>query len=128
MSSKEEKSRRFLTALVDELSSQVLEDEAACDEALALGSDAELVVVRVRQAASRAIAEQRRTRIATLWQPRSETTRGRYKAMSRAELVSLIEKREAAVEHRDLSAAPDEDLRTLLEDLDAVEEDSGPKE
>jgi hypothetical protein len=45
--------------------------------------------------------------------------------MSRAQLLKLIGERHAAVEHRELTDVPDDDLRSLLDDLDAVKADKG---
>ena len=55
-------------------------------------------------------------------------TPGRYRELRRDELLKLVEERHAAVEHRDLTSVPDEDLRTLLEDLDALENDEHTEE
>jgi hypothetical protein len=79
--------------------------------------------------ANRAIAEQRRTRIAALGRAvPAARTGGRYRDMPRAELLKLIGERQAVVEHRELSDVPDDDLRSLLEDLDAVKTDEGSGE
>lgn len=118
---------KFLETLSHDLASEVLEDEAACEAALALGPDANAAIARAQQAASRAIAEQRRARIATLGRVRPATTAsGRYNGVPRTELVRLLgERRTAAVEHRELTNVSDDDLRTLLEDLDAVQDEDG---
>jgi hypothetical protein len=112
---------KFLESLSHDLASEVFEDEAACEEALRLGPDANEAIARARDVANRAIAEQRRARIAALGRtlPAVETG-GRYSDVPRAVLLKLIEERQAAVEHRDLGGVPDDDLRSLLEDLDAV--------
>lgn len=129
MSGGDQDERRFADTLASDLASDVLEDETACEEALKLGPDADGVLVRIQQAAARSIAEQRRERIATLWQRRAAVThQGRYNELTRVDLLRLVQEREAAIEHRDLTNVPDEDLRTLLEDLDAVQDDSGSEE
>jgi len=129
MNGGDEEDRRFLDALSNDLASEVLEDETACEEALSLGPDANAVVARIQQAAGRAIAEQRRARIARLGQHRSESTpSGRYDKLSRSEVLRLLEERQYAVEHRELTDVTDDDLRTLLEDLDAVQDENGNEE
>ncbi len=79
--------------------------------------------------ANAAIAEQRRARIAALGRalPAARTV-GRYRGMPRAELLKLIGERQAAVEHRELTDVPDDDLRSLLEDLDSVKTDKSGSE
>ena len=121
---------KFLETLSHDLASEVFEDETACEEALRLGPDANAAIARAGDLASRAIAEQRRARIAALGRvvPAARTG-SRYRDMSRAELLKLIGERQAAVEHRELTNVPDDDLRSLLEDLDAVKTDeSGGEE
>ncbi len=120
---------KFLESLSHDLASEVFEDEAACEEALRLGPDANAAIARARDLANRAIAEQRRARIAALARavPAAETG-GRYSDVPRAVLLKLIEERQAAVEHRYLSGVPDDDLRSLLEDLDAVKTNKGSDE
>ncbi len=129
MNGGDEEDRRFLDALSNDLASEVLEDETACAEALSLGPDANAVIARIQQAAGRAVAEQRRARIARLGQHRSEPMpSGRYGKLSRAEVLKLLEERQYAVEHRELTDVTDDDLRTLLEDLDAVRDQNGNEE
>jgi len=130
MSKGERDELKFLDTLSHDLASEVLEDESACAEAVALGPDVNAAIVRAREVASRAIAEQRRARIAALGrcQPAARMTPGRYRELRRDELLKLVEERHAAVEHRDLTSVPDEDLRTLLEDLDALENDEHTEE
>ena len=123
MSKGDQNEWRFVETLSHDLASEVLEDETACEEALKLAPDPNAVIARVQQAAAHAIAKQRRERIAKLGEQHAETARqGRYGALDRSELLKLLEEREGAVEHRELSAMPDEDLRTLLDDLDALKE------
>jgi hypothetical protein len=126
MSKEERDDLKFLDTLSHDLASQVFEDETACEQALRLGPDPNAAITRARELASRAIAEQRRTRIAALGRalPTARTA-GRYLDMSRAELLKLIAERHATVEHRELTDVPDDDLRSLLEDLDAVKTDEG---
>lgn len=115
---------KFLETLSHDLASEVFEDEAACEEALRQGPDANAAIARARNVASRAIAEQRRARIAALGRVLpAARTEGRYRDMPRAELLKLIGERQPAVEHRELTDVPDDDLRSLLEDLDAVKTD-----
>ena len=120
---------KFLETLSHDLASEVFEDEAACEEALRLGPDANAAIARARDLASRAIAEQRRARIAALGRALpAARTGGRYRDIPRTELLKLIGERQAAVEHRELTDVPDDDLRSLLEDLDAVNTDKGGSE
>ena len=129
MSGGERDELKFLETLSHDLASEVFEDETACEEALRLGSDANAAIARARDVANRAIAEQRRARIATLGRALpAARTGGRYRDVPRAELLKLIGERQAAVEHRELSNVPDDDLRSLLEDLDAVKTDEGSGE
>lgn len=122
----------FLETLSHDLASEVFEDEVSCEEALRLGSDADAAIARARGVADRAVAEQRRARIAALGHdpvlgrgvPATRMP-GRYGAVSRTELMRMIGERQAAVEFRDLTNVPDDDLRSLLEDLDAVKTDEG---
>ena len=115
---------KFLETLSHDLASEVFEDEAACEEALRLGPAANVAIARARDAANRAIAEQRRARIAALGRGAPAVRiEGRYRDMPRAELLKLIGERHAAVQHRELSDVPDDDLRSLLEDLDAIRTD-----
>lgn len=120
---------KFLDTLSHDLASDVVEDEVACEEALRLGPDANAAIVRARAAADRAIAEQRRVRIAVLGRALpAARTESRYRDVPRAELLKLIGERQAAIEHRELSDVPDDDLRSLLEDLDAVKTDKSSSE
>ena len=130
MSGGNEDERRFLDTLSHDLASEGLEDEAACEEALSLGPDANAAIARAREIANRAIAEQRRARIASLGsvRPRSVATAGRYNALPRCDLLRMLEGRTAVVQHRDLTSVPDDDLRTLLEDLDALEKEESDGE
>jgi hypothetical protein len=115
---------KFLETLSHDLASEVSEDEAACEEALRLGPDANTAITRAHDAANRDIAEQRRARIAALGRAvPAVRTEGRYRDMPRAALLKLLEERQAAVEHRELIDVPDDDLRSLLEDLDAMKTD-----
>src|SRR5262245_30307885 len=94
---------KFLETLSHDLASEVFEDEASCEEALRLGPDTNAAIARARDVASRAIAEQRRARIAALGRtlPAARTA-GQYRDMSRAQLLKLIGERHATVEHREL--------------------------
>jgi hypothetical protein len=120
---------KFLETLSHDIASEVIEDEAACEEALRLGPDANAAIARAGDVANRAIAEQRRARIAALGRalPAARIA-GHYSDMPRAELLKLVKERQAVVEHRELRDVPDDDLRSLLEDLDALKTDEGSGE
>lgn len=128
MSNKKEEAFRFLDALSHDLAGEVLEDDEVLEEELRSSRvDVGQVLQRVREKSLRAIGEERRAAL----EERRRTNRSpaqavrSYAGLTRDVLLRMIGERSdgVAVAHRDLTSVPDEDLRSLLEDLDALEED-----
>lgn len=127
MSNKKEEAFRFVDALSHDLACEVLEDEEVLEEELRSSRvDVGQALQRVREKGLRAIGEERRAAL----EERRRTNRSparvvrRYAGLTRDALLHLIAERSdgVAVAHRDLTSVPDDDLRSLLEDLDALEE------
>lgn len=136
------KSTIFLERLLDELSADVLESEGALQAELSrMGARATRMIEHLQTFGSNAIARQRRARLqenaARASSTRSTDVLAKYLTLGRDEIIEKLRSlsnaapSHFAVQHRDLNEMPIADLRSLLEDAEAVHqrsEDDAPEE
>ena len=125
-----DKELEFWDAIAHELASDTSEDAEEREEALGADESARSRLRQlVRSKAMRAIGQARRKRLTdeSLSGVRRARRSGRYDEMTRAELLAIAAARaggafsDLAVQHRGFESASDEDLRSMLEDADALE-------
>lgn len=133
MSDKAEKGCSFLDALAGDAAWDVLESSEALKAELQKHADLDETVTRLRASAKRNIASLRRELLSKARAERLQAEQARrpvqqpLPGLSRSTILERISELarlypgRLAVQHRELDSIPDDDLRSLLEDLEAKE-------